>query len=145
MLTAWVMTVVLVLLVVLVHYEAFRFLDWLLGHLRRMHHLRLLLVVLGSFCAHLVAVAVFAVGLYVSAIYLQSGTLEGNVNDGFPAFFYFSIVTYTSLGIGDVYPTGDLRLITGVEALLGLMMIAWSATFTFLEMQKLWNPASARE
>jgi hypothetical protein len=135
----------LVLVVVLVHYEAFRLLDWFLRQAERMGRLRLLVVVLGCFCAHLVAVAVFAIGQYVSAIYLQTGTLEGNVGDGFPAFFYFSIVTYTSLGIGDVYPTGHLRLMAGLEALLGLMMIAWSATFTFLQMQKPGSAATAKD
>jgi potassium channel LctB len=39
-------------------------------------------------------------------------------------------VSYTSLGLGDVYPGGSLRLITGVEALNGLLMIARSGSFT---------------
>lgn len=137
MLLAWIVAIVLVLTAVLLHYEAFRLLDWLIGRLTQIHRLRVAVVVLGCFCAHLAAVVLFAAGLYGSAMYLHFGTLEGNVGDGFRDFFYFSIVTYTSLGIGDVYPTGHLRLLTGVEALLGLMMITWSATFTFLEMKKL--------
>lgn len=142
MLVPWIVAIVLVLTAVLLHYEAFRLLGWLTGRLTQIHRLRVAVVVLGCFSAHLAAVTIFAGGLYGSAMYLHFGTLKGNVGDGFKDFFYFSIVTYTSLGIGDVYPTGHLRLLTGVEALLGLMMITWSATFTFLEMRKIWNDGS---
>jgi hypothetical protein len=142
MLVAWIVAIVLVLTAVFLHYEVFRLLDWLTRHLTQIHRMRVAVVVLGCFCAHLAAVTMFAGGLYGTAMYLHLGTLEGNVGEGFKDFFYFSIVTYTSLGIGDVYPTGHLRLLTGVEALLGLVMITWSATFTFLEMQKIWNDGS---
>ena len=53
-------------------------------------------------------------------------------------YFYFSIVSYTSLGLGDVFPTGHLRFITGVEALNGLLLIAWSGSFIYIAMGKLW-------
>jgi hypothetical protein len=32
-----------------------------------------------------------------------------------------------------------MRLITGIEALNGLLLIGWSASFTYLAMQKFWN------
>jgi hypothetical protein len=51
---------------------------------------------------------------------------------------YFSAVTYASIGFGDVYPVDNVRLITGVEALVGLLMIGWSASFTYLAMEKFW-------
>jgi hypothetical protein len=31
-----------------------------------------------------------------------------------------------------------VRLIAGVEALTGLLMIAWSASFTYVAMEKFW-------
>ena len=45
----------------------------------------------------------------------------------------FSLVTYTSLGYGDIAPLGPARLLAGIESL-----IAWSASFTYLEMQRHW-------
>ena len=51
---------------------------------------------------------------------------------------YFSAVTYTTLGMGDMFPIANVRLIAGVEALTGLMMIGWSASFTYLAMEKFW-------
>jgi len=32
---------------------------------------------------------------------------------------YFPMVSYTSLGLGDVFPSDHIRFITGVEALSG--------------------------
>ena len=40
--------------------------------------------------------------------------------------------------VGDQVPTGSLRLICGAEALTGLAMITWSASFMFVEMQRYW-------
>ena len=36
---------------------------------------------------------------------------------------YFSIVTITSLGYGDIYPTGISRILAGIEVILGLSLI----------------------
>lgn len=57
----------------------------------------------------------------------QVGTIEGakDLHD----YMYFSATTYTSLGFGDLFPTGHLRILAGTEALVGLMMISWSAVF----------------
>ena len=48
--------------------------------------------------------------------------------------FYFSLVSYTSLGLGDIVPTGHLRLVAGVEALNGFLLISCSAAYLFLFM-----------
>ena len=44
-----------------------------------------------------------------------------------------------TLGFGDIYPVGDLRLIASVEALNGLLMLGWSASFIYLAMEKFWD------
>ncbi|MDB5947629.1 MAG: two pore domain potassium channel family protein, partial [Ramlibacter sp.] len=54
------------------------------------------------------------------------------------SFLYFSIETYTSLGFGDVFPLGQIRMLAGMEALTGLLMISWTASFTYLEMSRFW-------
>ena len=51
---------------------------------------------------------------------------------------YFSFSTYTSLGYGDIVPVGDARILAGVEAITGLVLIAWTASFTYLEMSMHW-------
>ena len=54
-------------------------------------------------------------------------------------YVYFSAVVYSTLGFGDVVPSGMLKLFTGVEGLVGFGLITWSAAFTFLQMQRHWS------
>ena len=44
---------------------------------------------------------------------------------------YFSAVTYTTTGYGDIVLPGQWRLVGGVEALTGILMCGWSAAFFF--------------
>ena len=61
-----------------------------------------------------------------------SGKSQGEVAD----HLYFSATSFSTLGIGDVYPTGAIRLISGFEAVYGLFLIAWSTSFTYLAMER---------
>ncbi len=63
--------------------------------------------------------------------------------ESFQDCLYFSVVTYTSLGFGDQIPVAHARLIAGVEALNGLLLIGWTASFTYLAMERYW-PLHAR-
>ena len=40
--------------------------------------------------------------------------------------FYFSLVTYATVGYGDVLLTEQYRMLGGIEALVGVMMMSWS-------------------
>ena len=103
------------------------------------HPVRLVLFAL--FAVHLIQVLLYAVTLSVldgAGI----GTLAGDVDTGpgwFMDHFYFSIASYTTLGIGDILPQGAIRLLVGVEALNGLLLVAWSASFTYLVMEHHWT------
>jgi voltage-gated potassium channel Kch len=44
---------------------------------------------------------------------------------------YFSAVTYTTTGYGDLVLTEEWRLLGGVEALTGILMCGWSTGFFF--------------
>jgi hypothetical protein len=61
--------------------------------------------------------------------------LKGQVAESFADFLYFSATSYSALGFGHVYPIGALRLISGVEGINGLFLIAWS---TYVVMDRLW-------
>jgi hypothetical protein len=73
------------------------------------------------------------------------GTFAGNFEGYLTDFFYFSFTTYTTLGFGDIQPIGDVRYLTGIESLTGLVLITWSASFLYLEMQNYWNSIQADE
>jgi hypothetical protein len=36
---------------------------------------------------------------------------------------YFSFATYTTVGYGDVTPTGEMQILAQVEALTGLLLV----------------------
>lgn len=92
-------------------------------------------IVFSLFLVHLLEIALFGIAYYVEADILQSGTLESTHEKVVRNYFYFSIATYTSLGLGDIFPTGTLRLLAGLEVLTGLLMIGWSASFIYVEMR----------
>jgi len=45
--------------------------------------------------------------------------------------WYFSAVTYTTVGYGDLVPPPPWRLLAGVEGLTGILMCGWSTAFFF--------------
>jgi ion channel len=59
-----------------------------------------------------------------------------------PAAFYFSAVTYTTTGYGDVVLPGEWRLVGGVEALTGILMCGWSTGFFFLIVSRIYDTQS---
>ena len=67
------------------------------------------------------------------------GTIDGPAGHDFSDAFYFSLTSYTTLGFGDLYPTGALRLLSGIEALNGLVMVGWTASMTYLSMERFWR------
>ncbi len=143
MFLATIIGFVLVSLTVLIHYETLRATTTLvLPRLTIRPRRRLLVVMLAVFIAHTIEIWFYGIGYYLLAQDFGLGLLGefgGNIGHHFSNYLYFSTVTYTSLGLGDVYPLGDLRLIAGFESLTGLLMIAWSASFTYLMMEKFWN------
>lgn len=48
-------------------------------------------------------------------------------------------MSLTTLGVGPIYPTGSLRIISGIQALNGFVLIGWSASFAFVVMQESWE------
>jgi hypothetical protein len=124
------------------HYEVLfacnRYLP-ILSHRRRRRVLVLMFTIL---TAHVAEIWLFAGGYALLVGIWGFGALGGLSNPGFLDFVYFSAMTYTTVGFGDVVPVGAIRFLAGVEALTGLVMITWSASYTFLEMQHDWRPFS---
>jgi hypothetical protein len=48
------------------------------------------------------------------------GSLSGGKASALLDFMYASDISYTTLGVGDLFPTGPFRVAAGVEALNGL-------------------------
>lgn len=131
-------TVLAVLLCVAIHLEALSQLWRRVPRLRLGPRLKVGVAVLGALLAHLLEITLFAVVIELLRANAEFGELRGRGVGSSLDSMYFSLVAYTSLGFGDITPTGVLRLLTGVETLTGLVLIAWTASFLFLQMQHNW-------
>ncbi len=58
--------------------------------------------------------------------------------DDFESVLYFSSVTYTTLGYGDIVLTDSWRLICGIQAMNGILLFGWSTALLFFLVQRLW-------
>jgi hypothetical protein len=145
MLITFFATVVLICTCAAVHYEMLVHCNAALLRLNLRHHrVKVLLAVGAGMASHLVQIGLFAGVYYLMQNVPWLGHLGGQFN-GLPlSYMYFSAETYTSLGFGDVFPLGDLRMLAGAEALTGLLMISWTASFTYLQMSRYWSSAAER-
>ncbi len=138
MLIAMVASLLLVLATILIHFEALRLTSNVLPRCIPAGRARVLVVVLGAFAAHMLEVILYAAAYFGLEHGVSVGAMNGQQGEGFMDYLYYSVVMYTSLGLGDVFPTGHLRVISGIEALNGLVLIGWSTSFTFLAMRRYW-------
>ena len=133
---------VLVVTTTILHYEVLRSLNTRLPTLRVPDRSKLVVVILAAFVAHAMEMAFYGATLYILVEWLGAGSLTGSTGFSLANCLYFSAETYTSLGFGDLNPIGPVRLLAGVEALNGLLLIGWSASFTYISMERFWRPGA---
>ena len=132
--------VALLAVTVLIHYETLRIIGRVLPGLPIRARQRVLVVIFACLIAHILEVAVYA-ATYAALLHFPAfGSIEGLFDGTVTDYFYFSLTSYTTLGIGEVHPVGPIRMIAGLEALNGFLLITWSASFTYLMMQRYWHP-----
>lgn len=128
-------TAIAVVVCVVLHYEGLRLLNRIpvVGIRGRR---RLIYMILGILILHTVEIWIFGMSYFWLLREGGFGELNGiHAADIFDCV-YFSATVFTTLGFGDIIPTGPIRFITGTESLAGLTLITWSASFTFVEMMK---------
>ncbi len=126
---------------VLIHYEALSLLNRFLPRLHMRRRPRMLVLVFAVLALHSAEILLYAIGYMVLPDLAGYGRLVSHSPLGFVDYGYFSAVSYTTLGIGDIVPVGAIRILAGSQSLLGFVLITWSASFTFLEMQTFWKRA----
>lgn len=138
MLSVSLVSLLLIALTTVIHYEALRLMYVVLPSLAIPKRTKLLVVIFGAFTAHFLEIGVYGVALYL-LVHLGVGKLGGSIPFSMENCLYYSAETYTSLGFGDITPLGPLRLLAGVEALNGLLLIGWSASFAYIAMERFWS------
>lgn len=124
---------------VLVHQEGLRAIARL-GAVTELNHQRLLMlgVIFGIFALHIVEIGLYSGAFALGADLLHLGRLVGDVDGTSLEYLYFSAETFTTVGFGDIVAEGPLRLLASFEPLNGLILLGWSASFTYIEVQRTW-------
>ena len=128
-----------VAIVVMIHYEFLYRFTQLIPIMKIRHRFRILASVFSALIAHALEICVFGLAYYFFHHSSELGYLSGNFNGSVMDSIYYSFTTFTTLGIGDIQPFGHIRYLTGLESLTGLVLITWTASFLYFEMQRYWN------
>ena len=139
MLYVFLLNCLMVATAVLIHYEFLYHVTLVIPRLKLRHRYRIVYGVVTALIAHAVEIWVFALAYYFMNRAEHWGHLEGNFSGTLMDCGYFSFTIFTTLGFGDIVPHGDLRYLTGIESLTGLVLITWSASFLYFEMQRHWD------
>lgn len=63
--------------------------------------------------------------------------MDESTQHGMLDAIYLSALNYSTLGLGsDLAPVGAIRMLVAIESVLGLLMITWSASFTYFRVSR---------
>ena len=139
MILVWLINSLVVATAVIIHYECLYRITLNIPKLNIKHRYRIVFGVFGALIAHVLEIWVFALAYYFMHNAEGWGELSGNFDGSLMDCTYFSFTVFSTVGFGDIAPLGDLRYLTGIESLTGLVLITWTASFLFFEMQRDWN------
>jgi hypothetical protein len=133
-----------VALCVLVHYEGLLLTSRGLQRIGGPQRVKLLYGMSSMLALHVTEIWIFGLVIWGLLHWPACGHIVSGVSNG-PGMLglldsvYLSAITYTTVGFGDLVPVGPIRFVSGMEALTGFLMIGWSASFTYLEMERFWR------
>lgn len=110
------------------HYEILETLNRRISRL--LGRLRVLVTLLCLMVLHMLEIGIFALVYWLMSFEPEFGEIAA-IESRYDYIYYSSIV-YTTVGFGDLYPIGPVRIVTAIESLIGLVLITWSATFIFI-------------
>lgn len=121
-----VLTVIVVLACTIFHYEAIsrffaRARSWA-------NHATLVCVLSLLMLIHVLEIVLYA-GAYGFADVIGIGGLRGPSELTPAEYFIFAAETSSSLGSTDVTPEGEIRLMSSLSSLFGILSLTWSASF----------------
>lgn len=90
-----------------------------------------------------ISTAIVLISLHIIEIFIWAFAYIMVLPDGelqsLESAFYFSAVTFTTLGYGDITLSSDWRILSGLQAINGILLIGWTTAFLFAVLQRAWN------
>ena len=125
---------------VLTHYEGLSLASRTLARLPGAHRRsKVLYGITAVLFLHVAEIWIFGLAIWLLLHWPTFGSI-GPAAQHLLDVVYFSSITYTTVGYGDLAPSGPIRFLAGTEALAGFVLLTWSASFTYLEMERFWRP-----
>ena len=81
-------------------------------------------------------------GIWAFTYYILPGITEFETME---KAIYFSLVTFTTLGYGEITISSTNRILAGFEAINGILLIGWSTAFMFSVVQYIWKREFKKE
>jgi hypothetical protein len=125
------LSVATVFLCFLLHFEALRLLTGATVRSPSRPRVVLAIAMAGLVSVHIAEIALFAVAFYASVRLFGLGSFVESRSMMPVDYFYYAAETYSSLGYGDIYPLGDVRLLASITPLVGILLLGWSGAFLF--------------
>lgn len=139
MAAVFLVNISIIALAVLIHYEFLYRISTAIPKMKIKHRFRIVFGVFGALVAHSIEIWLFSFAYYLLPQVQEWGYLKGNFDGSLMDCVYFSYTTFTTLGLGDIEPHGHIRHLVGLESLTGLLLITWTASFLYYEMQRYWD------
>ena len=80
---------------------------------------------------HLFEIMAWAVTYLMLPTHQELGTLEQSI--------YFSSITFSTLGYGDLTLSSNWQLLSGIEAMNGILLCGWSTALIFALLESIWR------
>ena len=138
MILAIIMAAILIAVCTAIHYGVLKFSSQFVTPSRHPGHC--LGVAVGSIViAHTFEALLYAAGFWIAVYGFEIGNLVSSSSSdssslNFMDYFYFSLVNFSTLGRGDLMPTGHLRFMAAMEAFHGFLLITASGSFVLQVM-----------
>ena len=136
MLIIFLVMMLAVIIAVSIHYLILIVATRMLDQFHGRHPASIILTLLLAVFAHILEILLFAVAWQ---LLYQLELIEFSIaNPNFYDLIYFSGSTFTTVGYGDITLIHEGRIAAVVEGVLGLVLITWTASFSYLEMNRKW-------
>lgn len=124
-------------LTIVLHFWALRILTTLMPEDADHNHFVRSILILGCiFFLHFFEILYYSASYYIAIEYFDIGHFTKEFVHISRDYLYFSLVTYTTLGLSEFNPVGHLKVMTGIQSLTGFIMLTWSATFFYNLMNR---------
>ncbi len=119
-------------LIVVIHFYSLRKLRALMpAQEDHNHFLRSVFILICLVGVHLLEVLIFTGSLFLTDSHGGGLFFKPVLSNGFLDYFYTSLISYSTLGLSESVPIGAMKILIGIESLIGFIMITWSASFFY--------------